>query len=77
MAAETLRLVDVYARLRRAIRDAGNASAWAMRHRISPQYVSDVLHARREPGDLILSALGLVRVVTYAEKGKKKEAQDG
>ena len=74
MAGGNLRLVDVYARLARATRDAGSAQAWALRNQISPQYVSDVLHARKEPGALILIALGLVRVVTYAEKSIKQEA---
>lgn len=32
---------------------------------VSPQYLSDVLHRRRDPGPLILQAIGLERVVTY------------
>ena len=63
-----LDLVDVTARLQAACRDAGGQKAWAERHGLSPQYVSDVLNARREPGDGILSALGLCRVVRYVEK---------
>jgi len=32
---------------------------------VSPQYLSDVLHRRREPGPKILKAIGLERVVEY------------
>ena len=32
----------------------GNQRRWALDHDISPQYVSDVLTGRREPGDSIL-----------------------
>lgn len=59
-------LIDVFGMLRRACRDAGGQSAWAEVHGISPAYVSDVLNARREPGDKILTALGLRKVVRYA-----------
>ena len=45
--------------------EAGSQQAWAKAHRISPQYVTDVLKERRAPGDKILSALGLRRAVTY------------
>lgn len=61
---------DVCARLRRECREAGGQSAWAKAHGVSPQYVCDVLNARREPGDMILAALGLRRVVRYAEARK-------
>ena len=46
-------------------RAKGNQAAWARQHEMSPQYVSDVLIGRREPGDSILKALELERVVTY------------
>lgn len=42
-----------------------NVSAWAREHDISPAYVSDVLHRRREPGEKILTALGIERVIEY------------
>lgn len=57
--------LSVCARLRDACRDAGGQAAWAERHGLSPSYVSDVLNARRDPGDSILRALGLRRVVKY------------
>ena len=46
----------------------GNVSAWAKSHGMSAQYVSDVLQSRRGPGDAILAALGLEKVVTYEPK---------
>jgi hypothetical protein len=61
-------LLDVYARLSVACREAGNQRAWAQRHGISATYLSDVLNARTEPGPTMLAALGLVRVVRYVEK---------
>lgn len=57
--------LDVLRCLRVACRDAGGQQAWASRHGLSPAYVSDVLHARRDPGPLILTALGLQRIVRY------------
>lgn len=35
---------------------------------VSPQYLSDVLNERKEPGSGILDPLGLERVVTYRRK---------
>jgi len=40
-------------------------AAWAKSNGISPAYVSDVIQGRREPGEKILKALGLKRVVSY------------
>lgn len=42
------------------------AAARAMR--VSPQYLHDVLEARREPGKKILRALKWEKVVTYQPK---------
>ena len=41
----------------------------ARRLGVTPSCLSDVLSGRREPGDKILSACGLTRVVTYEKKG--------
>lgn len=62
---EVLNLVGVVIRLRRECRRAGGQRAWASAHTISEQYVSDVLNGRRAPGNAILSALRLERVVAY------------
>lgn len=48
-------------------------TAWAKKHGVSAAYVSDVLAGRREPGKLILDALGLERVTSY--RRKKEQAQ--
>lgn len=59
---------EVVARLRAAIDTAGSQAAFARRHGISNQYVSDALRGRRELGQKILEAIGVERVVSYREK---------
>lgn len=44
---------------------AGDQRAWARKHGISPQYVSDVLNGRRLPGDKITRALGLEKALLW------------
>jgi len=61
--------LDVAGRLRAACRAAGSQQAWAQANGISPQYVCDVLTARREPGDSVLRALGLRKITRYVETG--------
>jgi DNA-binding transcriptional regulator YdaS (Cro superfamily) len=70
VAAPMLDSLEVCTRLRVACKAAGGQSAWAERHSLSPAYVSDVLNARRDPGDSILRALGLRRVVRYVIERK-------
>jgi hypothetical protein len=60
--------LDVSARLRLACSAAGGQKAWATKYGISPQYIGDVLSARRPPSDNILAALGLRKLVRYVEK---------
>lgn len=67
---EGMTSLDVCGLLRKACTAAGGQSKWAATHGVSPQYVCDVLNARREPGDSILGALGLRRVVRYVEMRK-------
>lgn len=57
--------LDVCRLLTEACEAAGGQRNWCMRHAVSPSYVSNVLHARSEPGKAVLSALGLVRVAMY------------
>lgn len=45
--------------LRDDCKAAGGQSAWADHYGVSPQYVSNVLNGRREPGLAILEALNL------------------
>lgn len=47
------------------IAEHGSQDKAAKRLRLSPAYLSDVLNGRREPGDKMLSALKLKRVVQY------------
>jgi hypothetical protein len=47
-------------------------AAWARAHKISAQYLNDVLHGRREPGPKILQAIGFEKVVTYRPVEVKK-----
>ena len=50
-------------------RAAGSQQAFAKAHGISPQYLSDVLRGRRDPGQKLLDAMGLKRVVSYQQNG--------
>lgn len=63
-------LLALYVDLRSACEAAGGQQAWAKLHGISPQYVSDVLNARRDPGASILRALGWRRIVTYRKSNQ-------
>ena len=58
-------LADIYDSLRTAIRHAGSQAEWARRHDVSPQYLSDVLNAKADPGPKILGPLGYQSRVTY------------
>jgi DNA-binding transcriptional regulator YdaS (Cro superfamily) len=57
--------LDVLARLQAACDAAGGQKAWATRNSVSPQYVCDVLNARRDLTPRIWEALNLRRVVRY------------
>lgn len=59
---------DVVVALQSAIRAAGSQKAFAQQHAISEQYVADVLHKRREPGQKILDALGYEKMVFYRKR---------
>jgi hypothetical protein len=51
--------------LMRQIDRHGSQKEFAAHHKISEQYISDILLDRREPGKKILDALGFERVITY------------
>lgn len=59
---------QVRTQLRRATEKAGTALNWARAHDVSTAYLSDVMTGKRQPGEKILDALGLERVVTYRRK---------
>lgn len=75
MADIYLDAVDVHRALAAACKKAGGQKAFAEAHGISHGYVNDVMNGRRDAGDLVLSALGMVRVVRYKKlTQKQKEA---
>lgn len=51
------------------VRRMGEQQIAAKQWGISPQYLSDVLKSRREPGAKLLKALGYQRIVIY-QKGR-------
>lgn len=61
---------DVRTLLKRACAAAGTARAWAEQNKVSQAYVSDVLRGRRNPGEAICRALGLVAEQTYRKVQK-------
>lgn len=60
MTAEEVRQL-----LHSACLKAGGRKCFAEQADISQQYICDVLNGRREPGQSVLEALGLERVITY------------
>ena len=56
---------DLREALLKAVAACGRPSVFADAHEISRQYLSDVLHGRREIGPAIYKALGFERVVEY------------
>lgn len=60
--------LDVCRLLSQACKEAGGQRKWAETYGLSPSYVSNVLHARCEPGKAVLDALGLARVVMYRKR---------
>ena len=49
----------------------GSQKRFSEKHGVSLPYVNDVLHGKREPGDKILKALKLKRVIGYVhERGE-------
>lgn len=70
----TLTEHDVIDRLREAIRVAGSQRAFGRQHGISTQYINDVLRERREPGQKILDAIGVEKVVRYQPKEYREKS---
>ncbi len=56
---------DFTATLARYIQKAGSQTVAAKRLGVSGAYLSDVKNGRREPGEKLLTALGLRRVINY------------
>jgi len=53
------------------VKAAGSQRAAAKTLRVSEQYISDVLCGHRLPGDKMLKALGLMRVVSYERRNSR------
>jgi hypothetical protein len=66
MSSELLTLGDIYVILRKRVQEAGSHTAAAAKLGVSVGYLHDVLSARCDPGEKLLSALGYVRVARYA-----------
>lgn len=69
---EPLTLEDVIAILSRRCAEVGSQRAFAEANNISPQYITDVLRRKREPGQMILGALGLQKVTSYTQREAQK-----
>lgn len=55
---------------RRIVRDEGGTTQWAKAHKVSRQYVADVLTQKRGPGPTILHACGVTKETIY-RKGEE------
>jgi DNA-binding transcriptional regulator YdaS (Cro superfamily) len=51
--------------LARKCKEAGSQQAWAEKHGISPQYISDAIQGRREVGAKIIAALRLRYIAMF------------
>lgn len=63
-----LTLEDVLGQIRRRVAHEGSQQAAAHRLCVSPQYLSDILAGRKEPGPAILAALELTPFTLYLPK---------
>ena len=66
--SEVFTRLDVLSTISDACAEEGSQKAWAEKHGLSPQYVSDVLAERRLPGKSILAAAGFVKAELYTPK---------
>ncbi|NBW16491.1 MAG: XRE family transcriptional regulator [Caulobacteraceae bacterium] len=57
----------VIKRLRHEIDLLGSQAAWASKHGFSPQYITDILHGRRDITDRLANALGFARVTVWKD----------
>jgi DNA-binding transcriptional regulator YdaS (Cro superfamily) len=59
--------LDVQRMLRAACAAAGGQAAFARMNGVSASYLSQVLNAVKPPSDILLSSIGIKRVVKYLE----------
>ncbi len=72
--SELMEPLEAYRLLAAAITRAGSQAAYARKVGISPQFLSDALHGRRDIPLPVLTDLGLVRVTRYRRKGDTANA---
>ena len=54
--------------LRKDIKKAGTQKDWALKHKLSPAFINDVLQGKRSVSDTIAEALGYDRLVMYSKR---------
>lgn len=69
-----MRRPAVIKKLEQIIQERGTQKAAAEFLGVSEQYLSDLLKGRRDPGEKILSKLGLEASVVYTAKQEPQEA---
>lgn len=65
MSDKYLTIENVIDRLRREIEAAGSQRQFAQKIGVSAAYLNDVMNRKREPGDKILKAINLQKVIVY------------
>lgn len=63
---------EVYQALIEAVKKAGGQRAFAIRLKLTPSYINDVVHKRRLMSDRILEAIGVERVVIVEYRKKEQ-----
>jgi hypothetical protein len=61
--------VELHSLLEQSVKEAGSQAKFADQHDISRQYLGDVLRRKRAPGERILEALGMEKVVEFRRVG--------
>lgn len=61
---------DVRKLLRARCEAMPSTRAWAAKHGLSQPYISQLLSGSRDPGDKVLAALGLRRIVRYQRESQ-------
>lgn len=58
--------------LRQSCDDAGSQTEWAHMKKISVAHVNNVLNGRRMPGNAVLTAMDLTRVMMYEPRKPRR-----
>ncbi len=73
--SELVGIGAVYAALNQRVAAHGSQRAFAQAVGVSEQLLCDVLHARRDPNDALLRAIGMKRVVRYSRVSNAEAAR--